>query len=156
MLAVIWNRHFFGRFDRSGSGRVFPSIERARKKTAALNFTYSSFLHHSLANKTMVAGPTLTYFPVPARAEIARLAFTLGKINFVVSVFLLSLELIHTRWLSKKLAHRSATLLSCSVVDAGQARNTRGMGSPEVTDPLRPDPCAGGGRPPHRSERSHW
>lgn len=28
--------------------------------------------------------PTLIYFPVPARAEIARLAFTVGKIDFEV------------------------------------------------------------------------
>lgn len=34
----------------------------------------------------MVEGPTLVYFPLPGRAEIARLAFTLGKINFVVSL----------------------------------------------------------------------
>jgi hypothetical protein len=35
----------------------------------------------------MVAGPTLTYFPLPGRGEIARLAFTVGKINFVVRIF---------------------------------------------------------------------
>jgi hypothetical protein len=59
----------------------------------------------------MVAGPTLTYFPVPGRGEIARLAFTVGKINVVVSFESSCLQISrNSAYLSKTLVHRSVQM----------------------------------------------
>ena len=128
----------------------------------------------------MVAGPTVTYFPVPGRGEIARLAFTVGKINFVVSIVPLYFAKFSRQYVARhnigaEICRTHAAVDSivglasaglnveypanCIMILSrfvGQARDSRGMGSPERPDTLRSDSSAGSGRPPCCSEWRHW